>query len=642
MSTQSDYIQTTKPSNSKIKWSKSKYIEMQKKIDGYWADDIWNPNENPFKDRNDIRGMYIYFNNISNIIKTEIKYACYQKMTTKEWKWITLHQAKAKKINYIIGFLSKYDNQINSLVDWQLEIWEKVFQEYLIENKKLSLREYRVIQKNGEYKNYKFKDETVYTFRAIYKIVFDYYDSRDEYEKDIWDLRKLNFSLNNLVDKNKFDFTQIKQNWLRNSSKKFLRYKLSISSTSLCRFRLYSLVNFSSFLEEEYPSIVPNEINRHLLLTYLSYLKGKYSNEQTRYKIITSLKDFIEISFREKWIDITGNQLIYKDDLPRYKRQRQPKYIPEIVLSGINRHLDKLENPVYQRMYLILISCGMRISELCSLSINCIKQDNFGDFFLQYHQIKMKKEITIPITREIVSIIQTQQQKAKEQFGNNVLFLFPSPKIKNRAITGKKLVDNINKLTLENNICDDDGNRWHFHPHQCRHTVGTNMINNGVPHHIVQKYLGHDSPTMTQIYAHIHDQTLKEEIAKYHYNRVVNVTGEVVESTTPELDNNLDLHLLKKKVLAQSLPNGSCARPIVLGECPHANACLTCGDFRTTFEFLYQHKAQLEETEKLVKNAEDKGWQRHAEMNSKVRDNLQKIITTLESGNKDVVSGGNE
>ena len=150
--------------------------------------------------------MYIYFSNISNIIKTEIKYACYQKIMTKEWKWITLHQAKAKKINYIIGFLSKYDNQINSLVDWQLEIWEKVFQEYLIENKKLSLREYRVIQKNGEYKNYKFKDETVYTFRAIYKIVFDYYDSRDEYEKDIWDLRKLNFSLNNLVDKNKFDF----------------------------------------------------------------------------------------------------------------------------------------------------------------------------------------------------------------------------------------------------------------------------------------------------------------------------------------------------------------------------------------------------------------------------------------------------
>ncbi|MGL6340548.1 MAG: integrase, partial [Waterburya sp.] len=68
--------------------------------------------------------------------------------------------------------------------------------------------------------------------------------------------------------------------------------------------------------------------------------------------------------------------------------------------------------------------------------------------------------------------------------------------------------------------------------------------------------------------------------------------------------------------------------------------CFTCGDFRTTVEFLDQHKSQLEETEKLVKNAEENGWKRHAEMNTKVRDNLQKIITTLESGNKDVVSGG--
>ena len=166
------------------------------------------------------------------------------------------------------------------------------------------------------------------------------------------------------------------------------------------------------------------------------------------------------------------------------------------------------------------------------------------------------------------------------------------------------------------------------------------MINNGVPQHIIQRYLGHEFPKMTSIYAHIHDQTLKKEIAKYHDSRVVNIAGEVVESTTSGLDNDLDLHLLKKKVLAQSLPNGSCARPIVLGECPHANACLTCGDFRTTIEFLYQHKAQLKETEKLVKIAEEKGWKRHGEMNTKVRDNLKKIITTLESGSKDIVSGG--
>ncbi len=189
----------------------------------------------------------------------------------------------------------------------------------------------------------------------------------------------------------------------------------------------------------------------------------------------------------------------------------------------------------------------------------------------------------------------------------------------------------INRLAEEENITDSNGKIWRFQSHQFRHTVGTRMINNNVPQHIVQKYLGHESPTMTMRYAHIHDQTLKKEIAQFHDSRVVNVAGELIESTNVELDSNLDLHLIKKNVLAQALSNGSCARPIQLGECPHANACLTCGDFRTTVEFLDQHKTQLEETEKLVQNAEAKGWKRQAEMNTRVRDNLKKIITTLES-----------
>ena len=64
--------------------------------------------------------------------------------------------------------------------------------------------------------------------------------------------------------------------------------------------------------------------------------------------------------------------------------------------------------------------------------------------------------------------------------------------------------------------------------------------------------------------------------------------------------------------------------------------------FAQLLSFLDQHKTQLEETERLVKNAEEKGWKRHAEMNSKVRDNLQKIINTLESGDKKIVYGEEE
>ena len=60
-------------------------------------------------------------------------------------------------------------------------------------------------------------------------------------------------------------------------------------------------------------------------------------------------------------------------------------------------------------------------------------------------------------------------------------------------------------------------------------------------------------------------------------------------------------------------------------------ACLTCGDFRTTFEFLDQHKEQLEQTEKIIEKALVNNWQRQVEMNSQVKTNLKNIISSLES-----------
>src|SRR5699024_11897418 len=72
----------------------------------------------------------------------------------------------------------------------------------------------------------------------------------------------------------------------------------------------------------------------------------------------------------------------------------------------------------------------------------------------------------------------------------------------------------LNKLAYEQNIVDKSGEIYRFHAHAFRHTVGTRMINNGVPQHIVQKFLGHESPEMTSRYAHIFDETLKNEFTK--------------------------------------------------------------------------------------------------------------------------------
>ena len=85
----------------------------------------------------------------------------------------------------------------------------------------------------------------------------------------------------------------------------------------------------------------------------------------------------------------------------------------------------------------------------------------------------------------------------------------------------------LNDLAVEEEIVDRQGKVFRFHAHAFRHTVGTKMINNGVPQHIVQKFLGHESPEMTSRYAHIFDETLKIEFEKFQ-ERLVTKEGNLL------------------------------------------------------------------------------------------------------------------
>jgi hypothetical protein len=87
---------------------------------------------------------------------------------------------------------------------------------------------------------------------------------------------------------------------------------------------------------------------------------------------------------------------------------------------------------------------------------------------------------------------------------------------------------------------------------------------------------------------------------------------------------------LKKNIMAQALPNGLCTLPLQQKRCPHANACLSCGHFRTTQKHLPQHKVQLEQTVKFIEKAKAHGLTQQAETNEALKINLETIINRLE------------
>lgn len=79
-------------------------------------------------------------------------------------------------------------------------------------------------------------------------------------------------------------------------------------------------------------------------------------------------------------------------------------------------------------MVLVLEECNISYSELCSLRLDCIKQNINREWQLAYYKQKKKKEVTILISIEVVNLIQEQQRYIKEVFGIDFPFLFCSRK----------------------------------------------------------------------------------------------------------------------------------------------------------------------------------------------------------------------
>jgi len=368
------------------------------------------------------------------------------------------------------------------------------------------------------------------------------------------------------------------------------------------------------------------DINRSLMLSYVEYIHNLNEVNEAKNKLITHIKLMMTLASVEDWENITKEKIMFREDRLPISRAK-PRYIPNSVLDQLNRLINDLP-PDIRRLVVILLHTGRRPGEICALPLDCLIKDSEGDYFLRYYEFKMKKEETIPINHEIVAVIDEQRQWIMNKFElKEIRYLFSDNKL--CATRLDVVADALNKLAVKHQIIGPTGSLWHFQLHQFRHTVGTRMINAGVPAHIVQRYLKHSSPEMTMNYAYLHDSTMKAEFAKFH-GKMVDISGRIIQEKE-DVEVAADLKWLKRNILAQALPNGYCGLPVQQGGCPHANACLGCSHFRTTAQFLDQHKKQLDETKRILNTAEQNGWTRQIEVNKKVQGSLEAIIFTLET-----------
>lgn len=617
-----------------------KITEMNTALQGFWAADRWDIRVCPHPSAIELcknpalRNRWVNFDKVENVwLRTELKYFYYVHLNNGTWNAKAVWIRKGTVISRMLRFLNLKYPGITSITEVPIKKAMAEYRTYLAEqgvrttitNYKLDVNQQKIpVLANSYY---------VTNLKQFMEFYEDFYFDGDEWDKDVWNRRNLSLpedKVNPTSYEYTINFKKIDNEYFKGIVKRYCKLMLNTRSFSHVVDIAAKLREFFNFINENFGGIRRiHQLTRNEVEQYLNEINLKGLKPSTVTGRISTLDVFFTTIQRFEWGDLPSRMLIFQEDYPKVPKA-QPRYIDEHVLEQLNGKLDKLE-PYIATMVMVIQECGMRISELCTLKKGSVITDKEGDSFLKYYQWKMKKEHVIPISKEIAALILVQEQRVANELDDRCVYVFPrkdGTPLKQDTFRVK-----LNELAYEEKITDRKGEIFRFHAHAFRHTVGTRMINNGVPQHIVQKFLGHESPEMTARYAHIFDETLKEEFIKFKETLVTN-NGSILDLTEENTEaDNTDLQWFKKNINAQALPNGYCRLPVIAGPCPHANACLDCTNFCTSKQFLNEHEEHLDRTKEILNRAKQNQWQRQVETNERVKNRLEQIIHSLKETN---------
>ncbi len=452
-----------------------------------------------------------------------------------------------------------------------------------------------------------------------------------EYPRDRWRLRNLGVDGETAT----ISFAGIPQPWLTDLAKRWARWRLaSGTGPSSVALGVRALARFAIFLASPPAGVdALAQIDRAVIERYLADLGAEFGGRKSHGQHIGALSSFVRAVRQHGWAStLPATAAFFPDDYPR-RGEKLPRALAGHVMAQVEQpgNLDRWDNPAYRLITLILMRCGLRVSDAAKLPFDCIACDADGAPYLRYRNRKMKREALVPIDDELRQQLLCQQQVVLQRWPAGAPVLFP-------RVTGNLRGDQPIKSSVyrralyrwleDCDVRDEHGRPVRLRPHQWRHTLGTHLINRDVPQEVVRRILDHDSAEMTALYAVVSDTTIRRH---WEASRKVNANGETV---TLDPDGPLtDASWAKQRLsrATQALPNGVCGLPLVQ-TCPHANACLTCPLFITTSEFLPHHREQHRTTLQIISAAEARGQTRVAQMNRQVAGNLEKIITALEAG----------
>ncbi len=204
----------------------------------------------------------------------------------------------------------------------------------------------------------------------------------------------------------------------------------------------------------------------------------------------------------------------YRDDDPS-ELLESPKtgdHLPEVLsteevdMLEDSIDLSKWEGQRNRAIIEVLFSCGLRVSELVSLTISGLFLDE------QFIRVigKGRKERLVPISGRAIKelkywFIDRNAMKIKPGCDDYVFL--------NRR--GGKLTRTMILIMIKRQAVEAGITRT-ISPHTLRHSFATALLKGGADLRVIQSLLGHEHIRTTEIYTHLDETMIREEVLKHH------------------------------------------------------------------------------------------------------------------------------
>ena len=204
--------------------------------------------------------------------------------------------------------------------------------------------------------------------------------------------------------------------------------------------------------------------------------------------------------------------MIEQDPSELLESPRLPRHLPTVLtVEEIDRikAAINLEKPEGQRDHCIievLYSCGLRVSEVCSLRLS--------DLFLTEGFIRVigkgNKQRIVPISpaaiEEIGWWLDIRRTGDVIPEDEDILFV---------SLTRRK---HLTRMAVFRNIrlyAERAGISKEVSPHTFRHSFATHLLEGGASLRAIQMMLGHEKISTTEIYTHLDRRFLREQVLHY-------------------------------------------------------------------------------------------------------------------------------